>query len=110
MEISGKQVDHTFEALVQASGPLEELVEVRPAVEHSLEGIVICKLHKRAVKHIGEFHSLFHLVPAKNATVLREGQVKLFAELKRGCQSPRTKDLLTLRVPLQWWHLKQALW
>jgi hypothetical protein len=38
---------------------------VRPAVEHSLEGIVICKLHKRAVKHIGEFHSLFHLVPAK---------------------------------------------
>lgn len=49
---SGKRVDHTFEALVQAPGPLEQLVEVRPAVEHSLKGIVICKLKQGTVSNI----------------------------------------------------------
>jgi len=39
--------DHTFEALVQTPGPLEQLVEVRPAVEHSLEGVVVGKLQQR---------------------------------------------------------------
>lgn len=33
-----------FEALVQAPGPLEELVKVRPAVEHSFERVVIREL------------------------------------------------------------------
>jgi hypothetical protein len=53
-------VDHTFETLVQAPGPLEELVEVRPAVEHSLEGIVIRKLQQGStVKHTaGKFRDL----------------------------------------------------
>lgn len=34
----------SLEALVQAPGPLEELVEVRPAVEHSVEGVVVGEL------------------------------------------------------------------
>ena len=42
-----KKTDDTFEALVQTPGPLEQLVEVRPAVEHSLEGVVVGKLRQR---------------------------------------------------------------
>jgi hypothetical protein len=49
---SREQADHrrhTFEALVETPGPLEELVEVRPAVEHPLEGVVVGKLQQREI-------------------------------------------------------------
>lgn len=41
----------TFEAFVEASGSLEELIEVWPAVEHSLERVVVCQLYSRFKKH-----------------------------------------------------------
>ena len=43
----GDKSVRTFEALVQAPSPLEELVKVRPAVEHSFERVVVRKLHRR---------------------------------------------------------------
>jgi hypothetical protein len=64
-----ERVDHTFETLVQAAGPLEVLVEVRPAVEHSLEGIVIRKLQQGTVKHTaGKFRNLILTQRSPRAT------------------------------------------
>ena len=53
-------INHTFEALVQTPRPLEQLVEVRPAVEHPLEGVVVRELQQERSPptHTGKSHCL----------------------------------------------------
>lgn len=97
----GKElIIHTFEALVQTPGPLEQLVEVRPAVEHSLEGVVVGKLRQRTSSDksmlVNSHYLINHIISLDNSAL----QIDQLKHAGYG----------TLRVPLQWWQRKQALW
>jgi len=65
-------INHTFEALVQTPRPLEQLVEVRPAVEHPLEGVVVRKLQQeRSPRPPVSLTALLHIPAPAVRQILR---------------------------------------
>ena len=65
-------INHTFEALVQTPRALEQLVEVRPAVEHPLEGVVVRKLQQeRSPRTPVSLTALLHIPAPAVRQILR---------------------------------------
>lgn len=93
MSCKGKRekTDHTFEALVQTPGPLEQLVEVRPAVEHSLEGVVVGKLQQRTSSDKSMLVNFHRLITSSSHSITQLLQID------------------QLKQPSRLWYLEGAL-